>query len=145
MMEATKGIGQKSIKGGTKDFLIFVSWFVFKKAAEATLEVDAKFIGMLKTNTKRLCKESIEKLINYWPGDSYLVLRRKHMEPGDRPLISIGYNYNALKVLSFIVTYNTGITKTIISYLSKYTDQFSNVAICPISRPLVMAKIIFCC
>ena len=26
MMEATKGIGQKSIKGGTKDYLLFDSW-----------------------------------------------------------------------------------------------------------------------
>ena len=33
MMEATKGIGQKSIKGGTKDCFLFDSWFASKKAA----------------------------------------------------------------------------------------------------------------
>ena len=33
-MEATKGIGQKSIKGGTKDCFLFDSWFSSKKAAE---------------------------------------------------------------------------------------------------------------
>ena len=62
------------------------------------------------------------------------------MVPGYRPLISIGYKYNARKVLSFIVTYNTGITKTVISYLSKYPDQYTNVAIFPVACPLVMSK-----
>ena len=32
MMEATKGIGQNSIKGGTKDCFLFDSWFASKKA-----------------------------------------------------------------------------------------------------------------
>ena len=62
------------------------------------------------------------------------------MVPGDRPLIDIGYKYNARKVLSFIVTDNAGSTKTGIPYLSKYPDQFTNVAIRPVARPLVMSK-----
>ena len=63
-----------------------------------------------------------------------------HMTPGYRPIISIGYKYNARKVLSFIVTDNAGITNTGIPYLSKYPDQFTNVAIRPVARPLVMSK-----
>ena len=66
------------------------------------------------------------------------------MVPGGSPLISIGYKYNAQKVLSFIVTDNAGSTKTGIPYLSKYPDQFTNAAIRPVSRPLVMSKT-FCC
>ena len=66
------------------------------------------------------------------------------MVPGYRPLISIGYKYNAQKVLSFIVKENSGITKTGIPYLSKYPDQFTNVAIHPVTRPLVMSKTICC-
>ena len=62
------------------------------------------------------------------------------MVPGDRPLIAIGYKYNARKVLSFIVTDNSGSTKTCIPYLSKYPDQFTNVSIFPVARPLVMSK-----
>ena len=62
------------------------------------------------------------------------------MVPGGRTLISIGYKYNARKVISFIVTDNAGITKTGIYYLSKYSDQFTNVAIRPVARPLVMSK-----
>ena len=60
------------------------------------------------------------------------------MVPGYRPLVAIGYNYNSRKVLSFIVTDNVGITKTGIPYLSKYPEQFTNVYILPVARPLVM-------
>ena len=66
------------------------------------------------------------------------------MVPGGRTLIAIGYKYNARKVLSFIVTDNAGSTKTGILYLSKYPDQFTNVAILPVARPLVMSKYICC-
>ena len=125
---------------GTKDCFLFVSWFASKKAAEAVMEVGAKLIGMVKTNTKGFCKEKIEKLTNDWPGGSYFVLRSNHMVPRDRPLIAIGYKYNARKVLSFIVTDNAGSTNTGIPYLSKYPDQFTNVAIRPVARPLVMSK-----
>ena len=61
------------------------------------------------------------------------------MVSGGRPLIDIGYKYNARKVLSFIVTENAGSTNTDIPYLSKYPDQFTNVAIRPVARPLVMS------
>ena len=108
------------------------------------MDVGADIIGMVKTNTKGLCKETIEKLTRYWPGGSYLVLRSNHMVPGGRPLISISYKYNARKVLYFIVTYNAGSTQAGLAYLSKYPDQFSNVAIRPVARPLVMHKCLGC-
>ena len=138
MMESTKGIGQKYIEGVTKDFFLFDCWFSQKKAAEAAMEVGAELIGMVKKNTKGFCMESIEKLKKYWPGGSYLVLRIKPMVPGGRPLIAIRHKYNARKVLSFIVTDNTGSTQTGIPYLSKYPEQFTNVEICPVARPIVM-------
>ena len=108
------------------------------------MEMGAELIGMVKTNTKGFCKEKIEKITKDWPRGSYLVLRRKHMVPGDRLLVAIGYKYNAQKFLSFIVTDDAGITKTGIPCLSKYPDQFTNVAIRPVSRPLVMSKQICC-
>ena len=83
------------------------------------MEVGAEFIGVVNTNTKGLCKETIEKLTKDWPGGSYLVLRSKPMVPGYRPLISIGYKYNMRKILYFIVTDNSGITQTGPPYLSK--------------------------
>ena len=104
------------------------------------MELGAELNGMLKTNTKGFCKETIEKLTKNWPGGYYLVLRSKPMVPGGWPLIAIGYKYNARKVLSFIVTDNAGSTNTDIPYLSKYPDQFTNVSIRPVARPLVMSK-----
>ena len=59
MMGATKGIVQKSIKGGPKDCFLFDGWFVSKKAAESAIEMVAELIGMVKTNTKGFCKEKI--------------------------------------------------------------------------------------
>ena len=108
------------------------------------MELGAELIGMVKTNTKGFCKETIEKLTKYFPGGFYLVLRRKPMLPGGWPLIAIGYKYNARKVLYFIVMDNAGSRNTGIPYLSKYPDQFTNVSICPVARPLVMSKTICC-
>ena len=90
MMEATKEIYQKSIKGRMNDCFLFDGWFASKKATEAEMEVGADLIGMVKKNTKGFCKETIEKLTDDWPGGSYLVLRSKPMVPGYRPLITIG-------------------------------------------------------
>ena len=60
------------------------------------------------------------------------------MVPGDRPLIAIGYKYNAWKVISFIVTDNAGSTQAGINYLYKYPEQFTNVAIRPVACALVI-------
>ena len=90
-MEKTKGIGHKSKKVGTKDCFLFDSWFASKKASEATMELCAELIGMVKTNTKGFCKETIENLTKDWTGGSYLVFRSKPMVPVDRTLITYRY------------------------------------------------------
>ena len=140
MMEATKGIGQKSIKGGTKDCFLFDSWLASKNSEEAVMEVGAKLIGMVKTNTQVFYKETIEKITKDWPVGSYLLSRSKPMIPGDRPIIYISYKYNVQKFLSFIVTDNSGSINTGIPYLSMYPEQFTNVVIRLVSRPLIMSK-----
>ena len=140
MLEATKRIGQKYRKGVTKDCFIFDSWFSSKKLTGDVTDVGADLIGIVKENTKVLCKYNIQKITDYWPGGSYLVLRSKPMVPRGRPLIYIGYKYNARKVIYFIVTKNSGTTQVGIPYLFKYPDQFSNTSICPVARPLVMSK-----
>ena len=104
------------------------------------MEFGAWFIGMVKTNNKGLCKETVENLTNYWPGHSNLLLMGKPMVPGGRPIIAIGYKYNAQKVLCFIVTENPGLTHAGLTYLSYYPDHFTNVAICPVACHLVMSK-----
>ena len=59
MMEGKKGIGQNYKKEWPKDCFLFDSWFASKKASEAATEIGAELIGMVKTNTKGLCKEKI--------------------------------------------------------------------------------------
>ena len=84
------------------------------------MEVSYKFIGMVKTNNKRFCTDTIEKLTKDWPGDSYLGLSKKPMRPSVRPLLSIGYTYNVWKIISFIVVFNTGGKQAGLCYLAKY-------------------------
>ena len=140
MMEGTKRICQNYRKGGTIDCFPFDSWFASKKTAEAAIYDGADLIGMVKINTKGFCKETIEKLTKDRIGDSYLMLRSKPIFSGVMSLISIDYKYNARKFLSFIVTDNAGITQLGIPYLSKYPKFFTNVAIHPVARTLVMSK-----
>ena len=56
------------------------------------------------------------------------------------PLLAIVYNYNKRNVLSYVATEMAGSTMLGIIYLLKYTDQFSNVSIRPVSRPLLVSK-----
>ena len=56
-------------------------------------------------------------------------------------LIAIGYKYNNQEVLSFITTVVAGSTKAVITGLSKYPYHFSNVAIPPVARTLIMFKL----
>ena len=83
MTEATKGIGQNYRKGATKDCFIFNSWFSSKESTEAAMDIGAKLIGMVKTNTKLFCKDTIEKLTTDFPGGSYLLLNIKPVVPGE--------------------------------------------------------------
>ena len=47
MMKATNGIGQRYIKGDTKDCILVESWFSSNSLAEAAMEVGANFISMV--------------------------------------------------------------------------------------------------
>ena len=78
-MEATKGIGHNYTKEATNDCYLFVSWFFSQKAAESSMEVVAKLIGMVKKNTKDMYKETIGKITKDWLRCSYLVLRNNPM------------------------------------------------------------------
>ena len=137
MMESKTGIGNRYRNGYTTICSIFDGWLSSKKSAEYSMEVVADLICMVKTNTKVFCIETTDNLKKYWTGGSHLVLRIKNMVPRGKSIISIGYKYNARKILSFIVTDNTGITHAGLAYLSRYPDQFYNVSILAVVRPLV--------
>ena len=52
IMEYTKELGQRDVKGITRVRFIFVSWFSSKISAEAVIYVGADMVDMVKTNTK---------------------------------------------------------------------------------------------
>ena len=52
MMESTKGIGLMDIKGSTKYFFLFESWFFSKNLAEDAMDVGSDLNDMVTTNTK---------------------------------------------------------------------------------------------
>ena len=62
------------------------------------------------------------------------------MVPRDRPTIASGYKYNTGKVISFIDTEGSGITKAGIPSLSKYHFPFDNASIFPVDYPLIIYK-----
>ena len=47
MVETTKVLGQRYIKGATNDCFIFGSWFVLKRSAESTIYVSAENIDIV--------------------------------------------------------------------------------------------------
>ena len=98
-------------------------------------------ICMVKTNKKGSRKDNIENLTKDWLGGFYIVLKIKSMVTVDRPLIDVGYNYNAWKFFSFIYKEDKVTPKAVIHYLSKYQDTFDNVAIIPFDYPIVMSKL----
>ena len=64
------------------------------------------------------------------------MLKSNLMVSLDRLLIAIGYKYNTRKVLYFISTEDTGITKAGIPCLYKYPYPFYNVVIIPVDHPI---------
>ena len=55
LTEETKGLGERALKGSTRDCFLFDSWFLSKKAVEAAASIGVDFIGMVKNNTKGFC------------------------------------------------------------------------------------------
>ena len=51
LMEETKGLGQRDLKGSTRDCSMLGSWFLSNKSEYLASSVGVDLIGMLKTNT----------------------------------------------------------------------------------------------
>ena len=82
LMEYIKGLGQRALKGSTRDCFLFDSWFSSNKLEEAAASIGVGLIVMVKTNTRGFYKAAIKGLMKDWPGGSYIVLRRNHTVPG---------------------------------------------------------------
>ena len=55
-------LGQRNIKCATKDCLLFESGFASNISYEAVMDVGSEIVGIFKTNTKVLCKDTINNL-----------------------------------------------------------------------------------
>ena len=92
----------------TRDCFLLGSWLSSKKTVEAAAYIGVDLIEMVKTNTKGFFKATIERFMKDFPGGFYIVLSSKPMVPGERPLLTIGYNYNSQYVLSFVDAFGGG-------------------------------------
>ena len=97
-------------------------------------------IDMVKTNYKVLCKDTINNMTDYFQEGSYFALKINYTVTGYRMMIAIRYTYNVQKVIYFISTEESEITKFGINYLYMYPEQFDNISIRPVSGTLFIYK-----
>ena len=95
LMMATKGCVQLT----SNDTYFYDSWFSGLETAKEAMAEGVDYCRTVKTIHKVFFLETLEKLIKYWPGGSYLVLKSTSRVPSDIPLMTIGYKYNYRKVL----------------------------------------------
>ena len=103
------------------------------------------YCGPVKTSHKVFCLATLEKLMKYLPGGSYLVFNSTPRFPGERLLLAIGYKYNYSKVLVFIATEGAGSNEPGDPYLSRFPDIYSNVSVSPIVRPYLLGRYFNAC
>ena len=89
LVEETKGLRHRALKGSKRDFLLFGSWFLSKKPAEEAASVGVDLIGVGKPTPNGFCKATIEGLTKYLPGGYYIGLRSNPIVPGERPRFTI--------------------------------------------------------
>ena len=75
---------------------------------------------------------TLEKLMKYWPGGSYIVMKSTTRVPGGRPLMEIVCKYNYMKVLGFIASKGAGSNEPGDPFLSHLPYIYSNVFVHPV-------------
>ena len=70
MTKRKKALGQSDIKGATKYCFIFGSLFASKRLDAYVMDVGTYIIGVVKTNTKGFCKNTINNMTNDWSAGS---------------------------------------------------------------------------
>ena len=98
---------------------------------EEAMDEGVDYCGYVKTSHKGFYLDTLEKMMKYWPGGSYLVMKSTPRVPVGRPLMDIGYNYNSRKVLGFIATEGGVSTETGDIYLSCFPEKFLMLLFAP--------------
>ena len=99
----------------------------------------------VKAIHKGFCLSTLEKLMKYWPGGSYLAMKITPRVSGGRPLMAIGYKYNSVIVLGFIDAKGGGSTEPRDPYLSHFPDIYFNLSVCLIFRPQLLGRYLNAC
>ena len=87
------------------------------------------YCGPAKTSHKGFCLATLEKLMKYLLGGSYLFMNSTLIVPSGRQILTIRYKYNYRKVQLFISTEGTGSTESVDPNLSSFSDVYSNVSV----------------
>ena len=103
------------------------------------------YFGILKTRHKGFCLATIEIMMKYWPGGSYLVMKSTPRVYGGIPLMAIGYKYNFRNVLGSISTEGGGITEPGDPYLSSFPDIYSYISVCLVVCPHFLGRYFNAC
>ena len=138
---ANKGCGQLI----SNDTYFADSWFSSVKTDEEMAAAGVDYCRPVKTSHKGFCLATLEKLVKYWPGGSYFVMKITPRFSGERPLLAIGYNYNYRKVLGFVATEGAGSTEPGDPYLSLFPDIYSNVSVHTVVRPHLIGRYFNAC
>ena len=113
------------------------SWFAsLKTAVQVTEELDAEFVGPVKTSHKQFPKTYLENTMKTWPPGSHLVMQT---ELKGNSYFAIGHKYNMKKVLSFNATDGAGHTKPGIPYEAKWLDENGRACSRKIPRPHILS------
>ena len=88
--------------------------------------------GTVKKIYKGFCIATLEKLIRYYTGGSYLVIKITPIFPVYSSLVSIGYKNNSRKVLVFISTGGSGSTEPCYIYLYHFPYIYSGASFHPV-------------
>ena len=133
---ATKGCGQLT----SNDTCFADSWISSVKTAEEAMAAGVNYFRPVKTSHKGFCLATLEKLIKYWPGGSYLFMKSNPRVPGGRTHLAIGYEYNYRKFLGFIAAKVSGSTEPGDPYLYRFPEMYYNVSVRPIVCPHLLGR-----
>ena len=97
---ATKGCGQLT----SNETYFADSWFGSVKTYGESMDSGVHYCGPVNMSHKGFCLATLEKLMEDWPGGSYLVINSTPRFTDEIPPLAIGYKYNSRKVLGFIAT-----------------------------------------
>ena len=80
---ATKGCGQLT----SNDTYFSDIWLRGLKNSEEAMALGVDYCGPVKTTHMGFCRSTLEKLMKYWPGVSYLVMESTPRVPIVKPLM----------------------------------------------------------